>query len=114
MQVQSLYSKPIEPSRSVHPTERKAYQAPEATDQSLLEDAGDRVVISNKARAVLNEMRRLPDVDLGLQALLSAVPLTEERAEQVLSRINQGFYKQPDVLREMATLLSEVLGSDIP
>jgi hypothetical protein len=69
----------------------------------------DRVIISGRARSLLDEMRQAPDVETGIKALLGATLLPDTRATEVLDRIQHGFYSQPAVLKEVASHLGGAL-----
>lgn len=109
MNVENPYLKTATPPRYDQAAAKSEGASSAGRPPARLHAVNDQVVISYKARIALHEMRTMPDVDLTIKALMSAAPLTEERAGEVLRRIQQGYYKQPEVLQKIATLLSQAL-----
>lgn len=54
----------------------------------------------------------MPEVDVSISALLEKEPLPEVRATEVLDRIEEGFYAQPAVVEELASVLGSVLEAE--
>lgn len=111
MNVKSADSIALAAARFEQYTPESRSEEGDDNNQPRLQVVSDRVVISHRARAALAEMRRIPEVDLSIKALMNAAPLTERRAVEVLRRIRQGFYQQPEVLRKMASVLTDALES---
>jgi hypothetical protein len=62
----------------------------------------DRVEISDKARTALADARKSEDLAFARKALDSIPSLSEERVSELTERINSGYYKQADVLGQVA------------
>ena len=77
--------------------------------QSSENVARDRVEISDAARAALAEQAASNDLLVARKALMGIPPLSENRAADILTRIQNGYYSQPDVLRQVA----EKIGSEL-
>lgn len=112
MSIKTLYPLSIAPARSETPSVRHGRDAFDDTDRPRLRIVRDRVVISIRARELLDEMRQVPDVDTNIKSLLGALPMTDERAGEVLGRIQHGYYKQPGVMKEVASVLSGALEAE--
>jgi hypothetical protein len=70
----------------------------------------DRVEISDAARAALSRQSGAPEVDFAKKALQELPPMSEKRAANILERVQNGFYSQPDVLLQIAERMSADLG----
>ena len=69
----------------------------------------DRVEISDAGRAAqAQDVARAKDVAMGLKALHEVAP-PEEQMSEIRQRVQDGYYTQPDTLREVA----ERLASDL-
>lgn len=112
MNIRSFHTLSLAPARAETSAARYETSRSEESDRPQLSIVRDKVVISVRARQLLDEMRRTPDVDLSIKALLGTPPLTEERAGKVLQRIQHGYYNQPGVLKEIATVLGGALESE--
>lgn len=62
----------------------------------------DRVEISDKARTALADARKSEDLAFARKALDSVSPLSEGRVSELTDRINNGYYKQADVIGQIA------------
>jgi hypothetical protein len=74
--------------------------------QKLIEH--DRVEISHAARSAAYQAPA-PEIDFGKKALLGIPPLSEERVAEILERVREGFYSQPDALNVIVERLSSDL-----
>ncbi len=75
----------------------------------------DRVEISDAARAAQaqEEQARLREVAMGRKAILGIPPLSQERVEEILKRVKNGYYHTPEAGRAMAEKAAgAMLGSD--
>ena len=84
--------------------------AHEAADAKAA-SAGDRVEISDTARAASsqeNELKR--EVEFARRAMYSMPPLSTDRAEEILERLEQGHYNAPDVRMKLSDMLTQNLG----
>lgn len=70
----------------------------------------DKVEISDAARAALSRQSGGPEIDLAKKALLGIPPLSEKRAADIMTRVQNGYYSQPDVLRQIAEKVINDLG----
>jgi len=70
--------------------------------QSSENVARDRVEISDAARAAHAEQAKSNDLLVARKALMGIPPLSEKRAADILTRVQNGYYSQPDVLRQVA------------
>ncbi len=113
MNISSLYPVPLAAVRAETSLPGSEPRASQESDRPRLRIVRDRVVISMRARELLDEMRQTPDVDLSIKTLLGTAPLTEERAGEVMERIHHGYYNQPDVLKELAGVLGGALEIEI-
>ena len=66
------------------------------------QQARDRVEISDAARAAANEPQ-VEGINFARKALLGIPPLSDERASDMIQRIQEGYYSQPEVLKQVAT-----------
>lgn len=69
---------------------------------------GDRVEISPEARAAAGAAAP-EDVTFARKALLGIPPLSEDRAADILKRVQEGFYSQPEPLKAIASGLANDL-----
>ncbi len=65
--------------------------------------AGDRVELSDAARA--QSKAKGGELEQARQALLDQPPLDPERKEHILRRVQEGYYSQPDVIKQIAERL---------
>lgn len=65
-------------------------------------DAGDRVEISDTARTASTDVRRAEELTFARKALDDVPSLSEERINELMSRIKSGYYQQPDVIDQLA------------
>lgn len=112
MNVKDLDARPYVSGRPESSPVQRNRAGDETEESARLRVVDDRILISYRARAALNEIRTMQEVDLSIKALLSNLPLTVDRAHEVLDRIRTGYYQRPEVLRRMAVTLAEVLESD--
>lgn len=72
---------------------------------------GDRVEISSEARAAAGSVAS-NDVTFAKKALLGIPPLSEDRAADILKRVQEGFYSQPETLKQIASnIAADLTGS---
>ncbi len=112
MNIRSLYPVPVAPQRSEISLAGHESGPSDDADRPRLRIVRDRVVISYRARELLDEMRQMPEVDMIIKTLLGTAPLTDERADEVLERIHYGYYNQPEVVKEVAGVLSSVFENE--
>lgn len=112
MNIRNLHPLSLAPTRSAASSVRSQNAPSEESKRPQLRIVRDKVVISYRARVLLDEMRQTPDVDLSIKTLLGTAPLTDERAGEVLERIHHGYYNQPGVLKEVASVLRGALESE--
>lgn len=62
----------------------------------------DRVEISDAARAAAAEHEKTRQLDFAKKALLGMPPLSQERAADILKRVQEGYYSQPEVIDQVA------------
>jgi hypothetical protein len=74
----------------------------------------DKVEISDAARAALSKQSGSPEIDFAKKALLGIPPLSPKRAADMLARIQNGYYSQPEVINMTAQKLGTELAGDIP
>ncbi len=65
--------------------------------------SSDRVELSEAARTAQAEaVAQQREIDFARRAMLSIPPLSQDRAEDILQRLQEGFYSQPEVLEQIA------------
>jgi hypothetical protein len=74
----------------------------------------DKVEISDAARAALSNDTGPREIDFAKKALLGIPPLSEKRAADIMARVQNGYYSQPDVLRQTAERLGSELSTRLP
>ncbi len=76
----------------------------------------DRVEISDAARTAA-QAQKTEGIDFARKALLGIPPLSEQRSADMLKRIQEGYYSQPEVLAKVAEKIATDLkpnsGSDL-
>lgn len=77
-----------------------------------LQSIGDRSVISHRARKELDEIRKSPESNGRIKALLNTTQLTVQQAEELMARIREGYYRRPEILRTMAAMVCSVLEAE--
>ena len=77
---------------------------------SVHHGAQDRVEISDAARAAVSDAGSSQEINFARKALLGIPPLSEKRVADIMLRIQNGFYSQPDVLRQIAEQITSDLG----
>lgn len=77
---------------------------PSASDATSAEsrEAGDRVEISDKARAALKDARKSEELTFARKALDNVPSMSDERIAELTNRIKSGYYQQPDILDQVA------------
>lgn len=48
-------------------------------------------------------------IDFARKALLGVPPLSQDRVQDILKRVQEGYYSQPEVVKEIATRITEDL-----
>ncbi len=78
--------------------------------------AKDLVELSDKARAALAEGRlnQFVEAELARKELLGIPPLSEERAADILKRVSEGYFSQPDLIAKMAEQTADMLFGAAP
>ena len=109
MNIRTLYSTSILPARPETAPARRERSQSYGTSRPTLRIVRDHVVISDKARELLEEMRQAPGVDSSISTLFGGTSLTDEQAGAVRERISHGYYRQPGVLREVASAVIPAL-----
>ena len=67
----------------------------------------DRVELSSAART--DRAPSVQELAFARKAMLGIPPLSDERASDILMRIQEGFYSQPEVLKKIAEKFTEEL-----
>ena len=71
----------------------------------------DRVEISNTARAESERAAELKrDIEFARRAMYSAPPLSQDRAQEILDKLEEGHYNAPDVRMKLSDMLAQDLG----
>lgn len=78
-----------------------------------VDDAGDRVEISERARTALADARKSDDLSFARTALDNAASMSEERAAELMERVKSGYYQQADVLGQITDRLIDELKNDV-
>ena len=91
-------------------------QADAVTNETVEAKAASRdpVEISDTARAVStqeNELKR--EIEFARRAMYSMPPLSVDRAEEILERLEQGHYNAPDVRIKLSDMLAKNLGFQV-
>ena len=88
-----------------------------ANESSELKDASktDRVEISDAAREASGDQERLKrEVEFARRALYSIPPMSKDRAQDLLKRLEEGHYNAPDVRMKLAESLAGELTPSTP
>lgn len=72
----------------------------------------DRVELSATAQASRSETASA-ELDFARKALLGIPPLSEERSADILKRVQEGYYSQPERLKEIAERFTKELTGDL-
>ena len=80
-----------------------------AVEEGSASGTEDRVEISADARAALSQQRTTQEMQFSRKALLSIPSLSKERSAEILQRIRDGYYSQPDILKEIAEHVADEL-----
>lgn len=83
--------------------------AQKAAENKPVQQRGDTVEISAAARQAAAENQSVQDVNFAKKALLGVPPLSEDRAADILKRIQSGYYNQPEVIDAVAKGLTKDL-----
>lgn len=85
--------------------------SPEASQSAGGASGADQVDISAAARRVAESTKEIQELAVGRKAMLSIPPLSQERASDILRRIQEGYYSQPEVVKSVADgVASDLLG----
>lgn len=102
--------------RSLHTTAPAHYEAARTRserapshEQPHLQKVTDSLILSHRARVVLDEMRSQPELDLSLKSKMHPEQLTDQRTYDVVRRIERGFYDAPHVLHRVAAHVGSAL-----
>lgn len=79
-----------------------------ATPLPPQKEASDRLDLSPES---VGEQAKSPEISYARKALLGMPPLSPERIDVVFDRIEQGYYSQPEVVREIAERLATELSA---
>lgn len=85
-------------------------QADAAAADAKAAQAGDRVEISETARTASQKDEIKREVEFARRAMYSMPPLSPDRAEEILERLEQGHYNAPDVRMKLSDMLTKDLG----
>ena len=85
-------------------------QAEAAAADAKAAQAGDRVEISETARTASQKDEIKREVEFARRAMYSMPPLSPDRAEEILERLEQGHYNAPDVRMKLSDMLTKDLG----
>lgn len=69
----------------------------------------DRVEISDAARAAVAGAGTTSEINFARKAMLGIPPLSEKRAADILARVQNGYYSQPDVLKQIAERVGDAI-----
>lgn len=82
-----------------------------AAGRTAASGSGDRVEISDAARAAA-ENTQSRELTFARKALLGIPPLSSDRVADILERVKEGYYSQPEVVKEISEKISsELLGA---
>jgi hypothetical protein len=102
--------------RGLEATERvgKDTSAKESSESKGAVQA-DRVEISKAAREVSKEQKEVKrEIEFARRAMYSIPPMSEERAQELLKRLERGEYNAPDVRMNLSERLTGDLVPDAP
>lgn len=74
-------------------------------------DSQDRVEISSGARS--DASSSIQELAFARKAMLGIPPLSDDRVADILTRIQEGFYSQPEVLKKIAQRFTEELAGSL-
>lgn len=93
----------LQSARSEQARDKDAVRMAKAAENGGAESGGDQVALSGAGSGSVGE------VQVSLRALRSGPATSAERIEQAKSRLESGFYDQPEVIREVASRVQEAL-----
>ncbi len=118
MTVHDLKSGPHRPDQVGSGTEQAGQEAPVAAPDAAPSDAvepRDRVEVSEESRRASREQDDLkPEIAFARQAMYNIPPLSEQRAEELVERLERGHYDTPDVVLKLSERLKEDIAPRTP
>lgn len=98
-----------------HAENAKANAASDDSAELKVTSVADRVEISDAAREVSTDQEQLKrEIEFARRAMYSIPPLSKERAEALLKRLDEGDYNAPDVRMKLSEVLAGELKSKAP
>ena len=89
--------------------------AKESSELKETSRTADRVEISNAARLASGDQEQVKrEVEFARRAMYSIPPMSKDRAEELLKRLDQGHYNAPDVRVKLAESRASELASSMP
>lgn len=87
--------------------------AEQQANQAAAAPARDRVEISDAARAAAADGSHTQEINFARKALLGIPPLSMDRVADILKRIQEGYYSQPEVIKQTAAgVTNDLVGGE--
>jgi len=101
-------SKHLKPHRVESLRDKDSQKSPSSEKPEENQEVQDSINISEEARiAHAAEQKKLQELELARQALNNTPELSSSRKQEILDRINSGYYSKPEVLDQIASKVSE-------
>ena len=116
MNIRDLNAGSLRPDRMRSGSTEQAEQAGARSQQAAEQSAGskaadDRVEISDSARAAQTDGDKYAaELPFAQRALAEIPPLSEARAQEIIKRVEEGYYTKPDNVRQIAEQLARDIG----
>lgn len=112
MNINHLNGRPASPA-AVRNTaaDRAKADDPARTPEVAATSGTDRVELSASARA--SEAPATPELAFARKALENIPPLSQERVAEILDRIKNDYYSQPEVARDIAARVAANVSTDL-
>lgn len=107
MNVRSLYASA--PPRYERSQAKSDGLEPSPARATHLRKVTDEVILSARARGVLDEMRSRPEVATSIQSRIRHEPLTGERELNLSRRIERGYYQEAHVIQTVVDGVTKAL-----
>ena len=103
-------SKHLKPNPIESLREKDSKKAPSAEKPEDNQEIQDSINISEEARlAHAAEQKKIQDVEFARQALDESPEMSQSRKQEILDRINSGFYTKPEIAEQIATKITDEL-----
>lgn len=119
MNIRDLNAGSYRPDRMRSGAAEQAEQAQAQPQQNVEQTAAakasnDSVEISDSARAAQADGQYAADLPVAQRALTEIPPLSESRAQEIIKRVEEGYYSKPDNVKQIAEQLARDLSQQQP